>query len=40
LDDEIQIIKQKDDKIPWMRSDEDCLIGFGYGLSINADQNE
>ena len=38
--DEIQIIKHRDDRIPYMRSDKDYLIDFSMGLRINADQNE
>jgi hypothetical protein len=40
LDDEIEIIKHRDDKIPYKRSDKDWLMVFGYGLWINADQND
>ena len=40
VDDEIQIIKHKDDLIPYMRSDKDVLMVFGGGLRINAYQNE
>ena len=34
---QIQIIKHKDDKIPFMRSNKDYLMNFGGGLYINAD---
>ncbi len=37
---QIQIIKHKDDKIPFMGSNEDCLMRFGSGLWIKADQNK
>ena len=40
VNDEIQIIKLRDDRIPEMRSDKDWLIGFGNGLYINVDQNK
>ncbi len=40
VNDEIQIIKHKDDVIPIMQSVKDCLMGFGIGLYINADQNK
>ncbi len=36
---QIQIIKHRDDDIPFMRSDKDRLMNFGNGLRINADQN-
>ncbi len=36
----IQIIKHRDDTIPYMRSNKDCLMVFAYGLAINADQNK
>ena len=36
---QIQIIKHRDDQIPFMRSNNDCLMWFGWGLWINADQN-
>ena len=38
--DEIQIIKHRDDRIPYMRSDKDYLIDFSMGLRINADQDK
>ncbi len=34
---EIQIIKHRNDQIPWMRSNKDFLMYFGFGLYINAD---
>ncbi len=37
---EIQIIKHRDDKIPFMESDKDYLMVFGFGLYIDADQNK
>ncbi len=40
LDDEIQIIKHKDDQIPLMVSDKNWLMGFGWGLNIRTDQNK
>ncbi len=40
VDDEIQIIKHRHDEIPFMRSDKEWLIDFGYGFEINADKNE
>ena len=39
VNDEIQIIKHRDDRIPCMKSDKYWLFGFGNGLAINADQN-
>ena len=39
VDGQIQIMKHRDDKIPFMRSDKDWLMDFGDGLEINADQN-
>ena len=38
LNDEIQIIKHKDDKIPFMRSDGDFIMSFGGGFEINDEQ--
>ena len=40
VNDEIQIIKFRDDQIPFMGSDVDWLIKFGYGLGIKADKNK
>ena len=40
VNDQIQIIKHRDDKIPVMRSDKDWLMVFEGGLAINADKNE
>ncbi len=40
VNDEIQIIKHKDDQIPIMKSNNDWLMVFGNGLAINADQNK
>ena len=37
LDDGIQIIKHKDDRIPYMGSGINWLMFFGLGLNINAD---
>ncbi len=37
---QIQIIKHRDDQIPFMGSNKDWLIGFRDGLLINADQNK
>ncbi len=39
MNDEIQIIKHRDDQIRHMRSDKIWLMRFGWGLKINADQN-
>ena len=39
LDDQIQIIKHRDDRIPVMGSDKDCLMAFGWGLSISSNKN-
>ncbi len=39
VDDEIKIIKHRDDIIPCMKSDKDWLIVFDSGLAIQADQN-
>jgi hypothetical protein len=39
VNDEIQIIKHRYDKIPFMRSNKYCLLEFGNGLGINADPN-
>ena len=36
---QIQIIKYRDDDIPYMGSDKDWLMVFGGGLYISADQN-
>ena len=33
-------MKWKKDKIPFMRSDKDLLMGIDYGLGINADKNK
>ena len=40
MDDQIQIIKHRDDVIPCMLSDKDWLLGFGAGFGINADKNK
>ncbi len=40
VNDEIQIIKHRDDEIPFMKSDKDWLMGFWNGFYINADQNK
>ena len=40
LDNEIQIIKHRDNMIPTMRSDKDWLMMFGYGLELIADKNQ
>ncbi len=40
LNNQIEIIKHRDDKIPFMGSDKDWLISFGWGLYIRADQNK
>ena len=40
MNDEIQIIKHRDDRIPFMGSDKDRLMVFGAGLCINADKNK
>ncbi len=37
---EIQIIKHRGGRIPCMGSNKDCLMYFGYGLWIVADQNK
>jgi hypothetical protein len=37
---QIQIIKHRNDKIPYMRSDKVYLMVFGHGLYIFADQNK
>jgi hypothetical protein len=39
VNDEIQIIKHRDDQIPYMGSSKVWLFGFGGGLAISADQN-
>ncbi len=39
VNDEIQIIKNRDYPIPWMRSDKVWLMDFGGGLMIKADEN-
>ena len=36
LDDQIQIIKHRNDENPSMTSDQGVLMSFGRGLSINA----
>jgi hypothetical protein len=36
LDDQIEIIKHADDQIPYMGSDKDWLMLFGFGLGISA----
>ena len=40
VNDQIQIIKNTDDRLPFMKSNKDYLIGFGNGLWIRADQNK
>ena len=40
VNDQIEIIKHRDERIPVMGSDEDCLMVFGGGLEINVDQNK
>ena len=40
LDDQIEIIEHRDDKIPFMRSDKDLLMIIGGGLEINVDKNK
>ncbi len=40
VDDEIQIIKHRDDQIPYMRSNKDLLMMFGVGFRINTDKNK
>ena len=37
---QIEIIKHRDDKIPFMISNKDWLMVFGLGLAINVDKNE
>ncbi len=37
---QIQIIKHRDDKIPYMQSNEDNQMVFGGGLAIRAGQNQ
>ncbi len=38
--DQIQIIRHRDDQIPYMRSDKDRLMEFGGGLRIYHDKNK
>ena len=38
--DEIQIIKHRNERIPYMGSDKDWLLVFGQGLYIYADKNK
>ena len=40
VDDQIEIIKHKNDRIPYMRSDKFALLEFGYGLFIRADKDK
>ena len=40
LEGQIQMIKHRDDEIPFMGSDKDYLMMFGNGLNIHADKNE
>ncbi len=40
INDQIQIIKHYYTKIPFMGSNKDCLMLFGYGLWISTDQNK
>ncbi len=40
MNDQIQIIKHADNKIPIMASNKDYLMGFGRGIAINADKNK
>ena len=40
LNDQIQIIKHRDDRIPSMESNKDYLMKLGGGLSIIADKND
>ncbi len=40
VNDEIQIIKHRDDKISFMCSDKGLLMVIANGLKINADKNE
>ena len=40
VNDQIEIINYRDERIPVMGSDEDCLMIFGGGLTINVDQNK
>jgi hypothetical protein len=40
VNDEIKIIRHRDDKIPFMASRKDWLMEFGYGLLINTDKNK
>ncbi len=40
VNDQIEIIKYRDDDIPIMRSDKDWLMRFGNGLGINADKKK
>ncbi len=39
VNDQIQIIKHRNDTIPVMASDKDLLMCFGYGLAITTDPN-
>ena len=40
VNDQIEIIKHRDDKIPTMSSDKYALMEFGNGLFIHADENK
>ena len=40
VNDQIEIIKHRDDKIPTMSSDKYSLMEFGNGLFIHADENK
>ncbi len=40
VNDEIEITKHRDNKIPFMGSDKDWLMLFGNGLYIRPDQNK
>ena len=39
LNNKIEIIRHRDDKVPIMRSNKDWLMVIGYGLVISADKN-
>jgi hypothetical protein len=40
LEGQIQLIKHRNDEIPFMGSDKDWLMMFGNGLYIHADKNK
>ena len=40
LDDQIEIIKHRNNQIPWMESSENWIMVFGFGLWIVADKKK